>query len=53
MFGGFTWSGGEPLLQDRFAVRFFTAAKSEINYMVVRCACRLLPLRLACRNCQY
>jgi len=29
MFGGFTWSGGEPLLQDRFAVRFFRAAKSE------------------------
>lgn len=28
MLGGFTLSGGEPLLQDRFAVRLFTAAKS-------------------------
>ncbi len=28
MFGGFTLSGGEPLMQDRFAVRIFTAAKS-------------------------
>lgn len=28
MFGGFTLSGGEPLMQDRFAVRLFTAAKS-------------------------
>jgi len=27
MFGGFTLSGGEPLMQDRFAVRLFTAAK--------------------------
>jgi pyruvate formate lyase activating enzyme len=28
MFGGFTLSGGEPLMQDRFAVRLFTAAKA-------------------------
>lgn len=28
MSGGFTLSGGEPLRQDRFAVRLFTAAKS-------------------------
>jgi pyruvate formate lyase activating enzyme len=28
MSGGFTLSGGEPLLQDRFAVRLFTALKS-------------------------
>jgi len=27
MSGGFTMSGGEPLIQDRFAVKFFTAAK--------------------------
>jgi pyruvate formate lyase activating enzyme len=27
MFGGFTLSGGEPLMQDRFAVRLFTAAR--------------------------
>lgn len=27
MGGGFTLSGGEPLIQDRFAVRLFTAAK--------------------------
>jgi pyruvate formate lyase activating enzyme len=27
MGGGFTLSGGEPLLQDRFAVNLFTAAK--------------------------
>src|SRR5215510_4902922 len=27
MAGGFTLSGGEPLLQDRFAVRLFTAAR--------------------------
>ena len=27
MFGGFTLSGGEPLMQDRFAVRLFSAAK--------------------------
>ena len=27
MAGGFTLSGGEPLMQDRFAVRLFTAAK--------------------------
>jgi pyruvate formate lyase activating enzyme len=27
MAGGFTLSGGEPLLQDRFAVKLFTAAK--------------------------
>ena len=27
MSGGFTLSGGEPLLQDRFAVRLFAAAK--------------------------
>lgn len=27
MGGGFTLSGGEPLMQDRFAVRIFTAAK--------------------------
>ena len=28
MFGGFTLSGGEPLMQDRFAARLFNAAKS-------------------------
>ena len=28
MLGGFTLSGGEPLMQDRFAVRLFTAARS-------------------------
>jgi pyruvate formate lyase activating enzyme len=28
MLGGFTLSGGEPLMQDRFAVRLFTATKS-------------------------
>jgi len=28
MAGGFTLSGGEPLMQDRFAVRLFSAAKS-------------------------
>jgi pyruvate formate lyase activating enzyme len=28
MSGGFTLSGGEPLLQDRFAVKLFTCAKS-------------------------
>jgi pyruvate formate lyase activating enzyme len=27
MSGGFTLSGGEPLMQDRFAVRMFSAAK--------------------------
>jgi pyruvate formate lyase activating enzyme len=27
MYGGFTLSGGEPLMQDRFAVRLFAAAK--------------------------
>jgi len=27
MNGGFTLSGGEPLMQDRFAIRLFTAAK--------------------------
>ena len=27
MHGGFTISGGEPLMQDRFVVRMFTAAK--------------------------
>src|SRR5262245_26423091 len=27
MFGGFTLSGGEPLMQDRFAIRLFTAAR--------------------------
>jgi len=27
MGGGFTLSGGEPLMQDRFAVKLFTAAK--------------------------
>jgi pyruvate formate lyase activating enzyme len=27
MSGGFTLSGGEPLMQDRFVVRLFTAAK--------------------------
>lgn len=27
MTGGFTLSGGEPLMQDRFAVRLFSAAK--------------------------
>ena len=28
MSGGFTLSGGEPLMQDRFAARLFTAAKA-------------------------
>lgn len=28
MSGGFTLSGGEPLMQDRFALRLFTAAKA-------------------------
>jgi pyruvate formate lyase activating enzyme len=28
MSGGFTLSGGEPLMQDRFAVRLFAAAKA-------------------------
>ena len=28
MGGGFTLSGGEPLMQDRFAVKLFTAAKT-------------------------
>ncbi|MFZ0062556.1 MAG: pyruvate formate-lyase-activating protein [Pyrinomonadaceae bacterium] len=28
MHGGFTLSGGEPLMQDRFAVKLFTAAKA-------------------------
>jgi len=28
MSGGFTLSGGEPLMQDRFAVRLFTAARA-------------------------
>ncbi|MGH9388739.1 MAG: radical SAM protein [Vicinamibacteria bacterium] len=28
MSGGFTLSGGEPLLQDRFAVKLFAAAKA-------------------------
>jgi pyruvate formate lyase activating enzyme len=28
MGGGFTLSGGEPLMQDRFAVKLFSAAKS-------------------------
>ena len=28
MGGGFTLSGGEPLMQDRFAVKMFTAAKA-------------------------
>src|SRR5215467_11961025 len=28
MSGGFTLSGGEPLMQDRFAVRLFSAAQS-------------------------
>jgi pyruvate formate lyase activating enzyme len=28
MSGGFTLSGGEPLMQDRFAVRMFSAAKA-------------------------
>src|ERR1051326_5839277 len=28
MNGGFTLSGGEPLMQDRFAVRLFTAVKA-------------------------
>ena len=27
MKGGFTLSGGEPLMQDRFAARLFAAAK--------------------------
>jgi len=27
MLGGFTLSGGEPLMQDRFAVKLFTAAR--------------------------
>src|SRR5207247_2965420 len=28
MSGGFTLSGGEPLIQDRFAVKLFTAAQA-------------------------
>ena len=28
MNGGFTLSGGEPLMQDRFAVRLFAAVKA-------------------------
>ena len=28
MHGGFTLSGGEPLMQDRFAVRLFAAVKA-------------------------
>ena len=28
MSGGFTLSGGEPLMQDRFAIKLFTAAKA-------------------------
>lgn len=28
MSGGFTLSGGEPLMQDRFAIRLFTAVKA-------------------------
>ena len=28
MAGGFTLSGGEPLMQDRFAVKLLTAAKA-------------------------
>jgi pyruvate formate lyase activating enzyme len=28
MSGGFTLSGGEPLMQDRFAVKLFTSAKA-------------------------
>ena len=28
MAGGFTLSGGEPLMQDRFAVKLFSAAKA-------------------------
>src|SRR5262245_23435371 len=28
MLGGFTLSGGEPLMQDRFAVKLFTAAQA-------------------------
>ena len=28
MAGGFTLSGGEPLMQHRFAVKLFTAAKA-------------------------
>jgi pyruvate formate lyase activating enzyme len=28
LLGGFTLSGGEPLMQDRFAVKLFTAAKA-------------------------
>src|SRR5438034_3569304 len=28
MSGGFTLSGGEPLMQDRFAVKLFTAAQA-------------------------
>ena len=31
MKGGFTLSGGEPLMQDRFAVRLFSAAKQMWN----------------------
>ena len=29
MSGGFTLSGGEPLMQDRFAVKLFTAAQAD------------------------
>src|SRR5215469_16772178 len=28
MSGGFTLSGGEPLMQDRFVIKLFTAAKA-------------------------
>lgn len=37
MSGGFTLSGGEPLIQDRFAVKLFTAAKTMWIHTALDC----------------